>query len=193
MTCIVGLVDDSGVYLGADSVGADVSQYLTRTRKDSKVFYKRSEGSEVDNFLIGFTTSFRMGQLVQHSFIIPEPPVEQDKIFGYLCTKFVDALRKTLSDGGYMSVENKREEGGEFLVGFSGRLFCVGSDFQVAEHTEGYDAIGCGYAYALGSFFTTSGQDTKSARVLMALEAAAKFSAYVQGPFNILKLEGERK
>lgn len=63
MTCIVGLVHGDTVYMGADSAG--VSGLDLRLRKDSKVFLR-------GEFVMGFTTSFRMGQLLQHKFVPPQ-------------------------------------------------------------------------------------------------------------------------
>ncbi len=54
MTAIVGLVHNATVYIGGDSAG--VSGYSMTVRADSKVF-------TIGPYLMGFTTSFRMGQL----------------------------------------------------------------------------------------------------------------------------------
>ena len=57
MTCIVGLEHDGKVYMGGDSAavgGMDV--YPSRI---PKVF-------QAGRYLIGYTTSFRMGQLLQY-------------------------------------------------------------------------------------------------------------------------------
>src|SRR3546814_10742010 len=66
MTCIVGLVDDGKVYLGGDSAG--VAGWSLTVRKDPKVF-------RVGDCIIGFTSSFRMGPLLAHSF---QPPKWHD-------------------------------------------------------------------------------------------------------------------
>ena len=59
MTIIVGLVTKAGVLMGADSAG--VCGYELTIRKDKKIY-------QVDDFLFGYTTSFRMGQLLGYSF-----------------------------------------------------------------------------------------------------------------------------
>ena len=49
MTCIIGLIDNGKVYMGCDSAGvAGLDMY---GRADQKIF-------KVDNFIMGFTTSF---------------------------------------------------------------------------------------------------------------------------------------
>jgi len=89
MTCIVGFVDaKKNVYLGGDSAG--VSGLDVTIRKDPKVFKK-------DEMVIGYTSSFRMGQLLCFKLKIPKQPSKMDD-YEYLCTLFVDAVRKCLKD-----------------------------------------------------------------------------------------------
>ncbi len=177
MTCIVGLVDKKTIYMGGDSAG--VAGYDIQKRKDSKVFNN-------GEFLIGFTSSFRMGQLLRYSFVPPQPKEGQDT-FEYMVTDFIDGVRNCLKKGGYARIENNEDSGGTFLVGYKGRLFEIQSDFQVAETIQPYVAVGCGDAYALGSFYSTEEMPAQD-RVQKALETAEMFSAGVCSPFNILQL-----
>ncbi len=179
MTCIIGLIEGSKVYMGADSAG--VSWYDLRIRADQKVFRNGP-------FLMGFTSSFRMGQLLHYSFSPPTPRVGQD-IYEFLATDWIDGVRSCLQQGGYMRKENNVEEGGTFLVGYQGRLFAVYSDFQVAESVKPYESIGCGSGYALGAMYATEGLPPEE-RIRKALEAAEQFSAGVRGPF-VVKSIGE--
>lgn len=163
--------------MGGDSAG--VSGLDIRTRKDPKVFVK-------GDFIFGFCGSFRMGQLLRHSFTAPARN-EGQSVDDYMAGPWIDAVRKCLKDGGYTTVENNTESGGTFLVGYSGRLFCVESDFQVGECAEPYDSLGCGYKYALGTLHALSDAATKDPKRLIrkALETAAHFSAGVRAPFVI--------
>lgn len=173
MTCIVGLVDKGKVWIGADSVG--VRGWSRTIRKDPKLF-KNGE------FLIGFTSSFRMGQILRFKF---RPPARLDKIgdYEYLCTAWIDAVRASLKDGGYSHIDKNREEGGSFLLGYRGKLYSVDNDFQVGEPAHGYDAVGCGDDAALGALFATRGPPRQ--RVLTALKAAEHLSIGVAGPFIV--------
>lgn len=172
MTAIVGLVHDGKVHLGGDSAG--VSGYSLTVRADSKVF---TNGP----YVMGFTSSFRMGQLLRHAFKAPEPDGDLE---AFMTTTFVDGVREALKAGGWLSKENDREEGGIFLVGVAGRLFRVDADFQVGEAADGYAAAGCGQDLAVGALFATAGSRMAPERRLkVALEAAVRFSAGVRGPF----------
>lgn len=57
MTRVVGLVRQGRVYMGVDS--AAVQGWTRRASQVSKVFRRGP-------FLIGYTTSFRMGQFLEH-------------------------------------------------------------------------------------------------------------------------------
>ncbi|WP_431977592.1 hypothetical protein [Micromonospora haikouensis] len=175
MTAIVGLVHHGAVHIGGDSAGVGPG-WSSTVRADAKVFRNGP-------YLMGFTDSFRMGQLLRYALDAPKPPARD--LDRHMATTFVDAVRKTLVDGGWMSRSDGRESGGTFLVGVAGRLFQVCGDFQVAEPADGYAAVGCGYDIALGALYATAGQPP-ARRVRAALEAAAHFSAGVRGPFVLL-------
>ena len=121
MTCIVGLVHEGVVYIGGDSAG--VGGMSLTVRADEKVFQN-------GDFLMGFTTSFRMGQLLRYSLKPPRTHPDDD-IHQYMVVDFVNAVRGCLKAGGYASKEHEVESGGTFLVGYAGHLFTVDSDYQV--------------------------------------------------------------
>ena len=183
MTCIVGLIDNNKVYIGGDSCGAD-SNGDRSTRKDTKVF-------KVGEFTVGYTSSFRMGQLLRFKFKLPKPPRDNKKLYEYMVVKFVEELRKTFKKGGYGNINKEgRDEGGTFLVGIRYRLFTIFDDYQVAEKTDGFDSVGCGYPYALGSLESTRGNKPLH-RILTALNVAAKFHGAVKGPFRVITPDGK--
>jgi len=180
MTCIVGLVSKDGVYIGGDSAG--VYDTVVERRTDVKVFRRA-------DFVIGFTSSFRMGQLLRFKLNAPPQHADTDT-YEYMVTDFIDAVRDCLKDGGYARKSEEAETGGTFLVGYKGRLFEVDEDYQVAEHIAGYTAVGCGARFALGALYALKHITTMGARemVKVALEAAAEMSTGVRAPFSIEKV-----
>lgn len=187
MTCIVGIEyqEDDGtrrIILGGDSAG--VGGWVRTHRADPKVF-------PVGAYLVGFTTSFRMGQLI-HYAALPDPPVGADveALDRFMATEFINAIRTVLKDGGWAQKEKEREDGGSFLVGVQGRtLYRVDADFQVGRSLDGYHAIGSGDEIALGALHATRDLPPGQ-RVRLALEAAAHHSTGVHGPFTVIT--GER-
>lgn len=174
MTCIVGIAEQGKVYIGGDSAG--VAGYAITIRADEKVF-------QAGRFLIGFTSSFRMGQLLRYNFHAPEQPEGMDA-FQYMVTMVVENLRECLKTGGYARREFDQEQGGCFLIGYAGRLFMVDSDYQVAESLCSYMAAGCGQDVALGALYATQGQAPRQ-RIEVALAAAETFIAGVRRPFVV--------
>jgi len=180
MTCIVGLEGDDGiVYIGGDSAG--VSDYSIQTRADEKVFIN-------DEFIMGFTSSFRMGQLLRYAFDPPEHSSKKDDM-EYLVVDVIDGVRELFKEHGYLGKESGRDEGGTFLMGYKGKLYVIDDDFQVGRTTDGFMAVGCGQDLALGALHATEklGLDPHT-RITLALDAACRFSAGVQGPYTFLKL-----
>ena len=174
MTCIVGVVEGDKVFIGGDSAG--VSGWDMTVRADQKVFRNGP-------MVFGFTSSLRMGQILRYALSIPEhdPCVSLDK---YMVTTFIDAVRECLKAKGFAKKTNEQEEGGIFLVGYKGRLFKIEADYQVGITSRGYEAAGCGQAYALGVLYATPKLKAR-ARVALALKAAEDGSAGVRAPFHI--------
>lgn len=180
MTCIVGLVDKGDVYIGGDSAG--VAGLSLSIRADEKVF---GNGP----FIMGFTTSFRMGQLLRYKLSPPAQTVHQNDM-EYMVTSFIDACRTCFSQNGFG--DKDASVGGNFLVGYHGKLYNIEGDYQVGVPKAPFDAVGCGSDLALGAMYASEGM-TPEKRINLALAAASTFSAGVAPPFTILKLESDTK
>ena len=179
MTCIVGLIDGKKVWMGGDSAGVDPDALSIATCKMPKVF-------KVGKFVIGFSVSFRMGQLLQYKLKPPKHPPDMDT-YEYMVKHFVEAVRRCFGDGGLgNNGDDNNSSGGNFLVGYQGRLFLVLADYTVFESSEPYAATGCGGEYAVGALHGASGRSTPEARILKALKAAEHHSAGVRGPFTVV-------
>ena len=166
------------VYIGGDSAG--VGGYDYDIREDKKVFKK-------GEIVFGFTSSFRMGQLLQYSLTIPEQhPNKSD--FDYLCTDFMDAVIKCFKDNGYAKTKENEVSGGVFLLGYHGQLYTIYSDFQVSKTILPFASCGCGESYALGALAAMSHNMKPEAKITKALEIAVSFSAGVKPPFHIVKV-----
>ena len=155
--------------------------YSLTVRRDAKVF---TNGP----YLFGFTSSFRMGQLLRYAFDPPHPPAGAD-LEGFMATAWIDALRDALKVGGFARSDGGEERGGNFLVGVNGRLFEIEGDYQVGEPVDGYAACGCGAEVALGALHATSRFEMAADdRAMTALRAAERHSAGVRGPFTLLAI-----
>jgi ATP-dependent protease HslVU (ClpYQ) peptidase subunit len=174
MTCIIALSTKGRMYMGCDS--ASPSGWDMRLTANKKVF-------KVGPFLIGYTSSFRMGQILQYhlSVRLQEDSEDEDR---FMVTAFIPAVRECLKEHGYSKIDNNREAGGEFLVGYRGKIFHIFSDFQVGQSLDDIDACGCGFAYALGAMKVIDDKLPED-RIRKALNITAYFSNGVSAPFHV--------
>jgi ATP-dependent protease HslVU (ClpYQ) peptidase subunit len=177
MSCVIGLAQRRRVYIGADS-GAVGSRFI-RTTNLPKVFRRGP-------FLIGYVGSFRMGQVLEHYLDVPAQAPDEGEMT-YMVTRFIDAVRDLLRAKGVMSIDHHKETGGQFLVGYRGRLYSVNSDFHVGDMADGFDAIGSGAVVALGALMALEGLAPRE-RITRALEIAAYYIVDVYPPFRVLSL-----
>jgi ATP-dependent protease HslVU (ClpYQ) peptidase subunit len=174
MTCVVGLAQKGRVWIGVDS--ASVQGWTRRTTNLRKVFRSGP-------FLIGYTTSFRMGQILEHHLAVPHQEEDQDNR-SFMVTKFVECVRALLREKGFSKVESNSESGGQFLVGYRGTLYSIQSDYQVGEMSEGLDSVGSGSEFALGAMKALE-KLSPTRRIRRALEISAHFNMGVCAPFYI--------
>lgn len=177
MTCIVGIADGETVWIGGDSCGVGSGHIVTRS--DPKVFRSGP-------FIMGYSTSFRMGQVLQHALRVPPHDDALDD-HAFMVTTFIDAVRTCFRSAGFLESKDGRDMGGSFLVGYRGWLYNIDSDYQVGISAEQVDAIGNGFHFALGSLFETAALCPRD-RIARALLAAEHLSPEVRGPFTVLSL-----
>jgi len=184
MTCIVGLELEGKVYIGGDSAGA--SGWEVRAVNTPKVFIN-------GEFLIGYTSSFRMGQILQHIWEPPQHAAGRSDM-KYMVADVAESIREVLKKNGFSKVDNNVEEGGFFLCGYRGKLYCIEDSYQVISHEDRFDAIGCGRDYALGVLWQHPAlkyHKDPTKLMLASLQTAAHFSGGVMGPFKILSIGEE--
>ena len=185
MTCIVGLKQNGHVYIGGDSVG--VAGYMKSARRDEKVFRNK-------NFIMGFTSSFRMGQLIRYSFDPPKQTKKSKKNSNdmkYMVTTFVDSLRDTLKKGGYAKKLHDVETTGHFLVGYRGEIYHIESDYQVGIEYDNWCATGAGEEVALGSLYSTHETGMSPVeRISTAMASATHHTNVVMPPYVIVGDDG---
>lgn len=187
MTCIIGYISDyknsegyNKIFMGGDSCGSN--SYDITIRKNKKVFIK-------NNMIFGFTSSYRMGQIIQYCFNIPYHEKDLNN-YEYLCSIFIKELIKCFKDNGFLEKnENGRYNGGTFLLGYKGCLYQIQDDFNIAELTLNYHACGSGEDYAMGALNILNKKKLNpKEKIKNALTTAEKFSRLVSSPFDIIYL-----
>lgn len=186
MTCIIGIEHKGKVYVGGDSASVANSNLTIDAVTTPKVFVR-------DGYIMGYTTSWRMGQILHHCGRLPKPPCKPtiEELDAFMVKKFISRVRKIFEKEGFVLDREEIEHGsGAFLVGVHGRLYTVHTDWQCVHQIRGWDAIGCGEQFALGSLYATYAcKDWKiETRIREALKAAAYYSAGVIEPFLVRAL-----
>lgn len=181
MTCIAAYKDINGdIYIGGDSIG--VLDYTYLTVKEPKIFRRK-------NMVFGFTSSFRMGQILQYDFEIPPHHLDM-KTNEYLINVFIPKLINKFEESKFSKIEDNQTIGGQFLIGYDKKIFLISPDFSVLEIQTNYNACGCGEDFAKAAFWMMEKKKIKpNDKVITALECAAEHSL-VKPPFHILKLPG---
>ncbi len=181
MTCVIGLVHRKRIYMGADSAAS--GNRFIRTTNLPKVFRNGP-------CLIGYCGSFRMGQVLQHCLEVPkQPPGEAAET--YMVTRFIDAVRVAFKTKGVSAIEQNKEKGGHFMVGYRGHLYSINSDFHVGDMLDGFDCIGSGAPVALGAMKALEDQPPRE-RIQRALEITSYFISDVAPPFHIATMPAGR-
>jgi ATP-dependent protease HslVU (ClpYQ) peptidase subunit len=176
MTCIIGLEDKSGIYIAADKISSN--GYITRDTSIQKVFRK-------NEYVIAYTSSFRMGQLLQH---VIELPLSPDAVtIEFMVRTFIESIRKGFKEYGYSKIDSNQEEGGRFIVGVKNSLFHIYDDYQVAQYIDGFTADGSGQYFALASMEALKNIEPEE-RIRKSVQIAAKLCATVSPECEIIKV-----
>ncbi len=191
MTCIAGIALRGRVFIGADSLGSGngVKQaYITPKLALLDVFEKRDLSLTKIHLGIGYTTSYRMGDLLRYNFT--PPPIEHDEDENkYLVTDFIPELIKCFDDHSFARTKEGSKSGGNFLVGIRKRLFHVQEDFSVLEPTCGYTAVGSGQEFALGALYAyRRTMDDPEKAIVGSIRAASEFCTTVGGTVDCIKI-----
>lgn len=172
MTCCAGVEHEGRVWLAGDSAATDDRTSIQSLRAEPKVWV-------AGEFVFGYASSFRFGELVKHVFKAPKLP--RAGLERYMTRDFVPALRECFKVDMDLQDGDKHPDV-ELLIGVRGRLFEMYEDFQVGRPREGYSAIGSGAAVALGALHSVGSLPARN-RLRAALAAAAAHNAYVRPPF----------
>jgi len=177
MTCIVGVESDPGAILAGDS--ACVGNHHTRKSRNSKVL--KFDGIEL---ALGYTTSFRMGQILEHHLCPPDINSESERF--YAIDVLLPKIRHVLESKGFTKIKNNRKEGGMFLLAVKNKIFKVQKDFSVIRFDQPFFALGTGAREAYGAMAAMK-EDNPVKLAQRAVKAAAEFNTSVELPVTVCR------
>ncbi len=182
MTCIVAIKDGKTLYFGADSKAGSPTTGEGYSATTPKVFRK-------GEYMVGYTISFRAGQVLHHDVDWPAPPADlpADQLESFMVREVVPRLRNALRDAGALKTSEGVDQGAHFVIGLRGQLFSVGLDFSATGLVDDYMAIGSGRHHAYGALHALAGlQMAPEERIQRALAAAAQYTMNVGAPFLLI-------
>jgi ATP-dependent protease HslVU (ClpYQ) peptidase subunit len=169
MTVIVGIANDTNVYIGGDRGVSDNDIILSMSRP--KI-------SQRGGWIFGYAGTLGTGQLIE--FITLPKVAKGEDPYKVLRLDIVEELKKAYDIYG----RDIEDNGTDWLIGYSNRLFEISSgDWGVLEVSQ--SAIGTGSTFALGSLHTSQNwRDTKK-RITKAIESSIQYSPTCAGPIDI--------
>ena len=177
MTCVVAKVEDGKIFMVADKCGSDGYTKILVDRP--KVFIN-------GGFIIGYTTSFRMGQLLEFTWSPPEQLSSQsDEVFIYKVV--VESIKNTLKSDGFATDTS----GGSFLFGYKGVLYEMQPDYAIFK-IPSYSAVGCGSEEAKAVMYTLDQigyEGSMEECLVLAVKASSVSKAGVSSEYDYLVLD----
>lgn len=182
MTCVVGLVHEGKVFMGADAAINSADSWLQPQSMRPKIW---KDG----RILLGVGGKQRISQLMQQ---FRAPAITGDA-FDYLQNEYIPKLISYLDAA--RVIKNNEDDGmicmdATILIGFLGRQFKIDSSFAITEYPD-YAAIGANAEVALGVLWVFRMHETASIPtdvIEYALTAVHHHCASVRRPFTILEI-----
>lgn len=187
MTCIVALKDGDKCFIGGDSRGS--SGHTGSLYKRPKVF----KSFDCREILFGYTTSFRMGQILEFSEgLFDELSLTNGIDFKYMVKSFIPNIQDRFNSEGFETSVNGEKTGGNFIICVNDKIYNIQNDYSILEPSLNFTSCGCGEDFANASLFSTVGSKmTPIERIHLALKAASYFSEGVRGPFTIINTKDD--
>ena len=190
MTCIVWVVANRKVFIWWDTQGTD-NDYSKDIRKDVKVFKN-------GDFVIWFSGSYRVGQILRYCLDFTMEPTESGKIekdfMWYMCCDFVTHIRDSLEKNFYSDTKkDKKVWEMSILIWYKDKLVQICEDFQVSECVNPFDSVWCWKEFAKWILFEkmmnwklTWWDDSIWLQVKQTIEYVSKLSAWVWWNITLL-------
>lgn len=176
MTCVIALVKHDRIHMMGDKMSS--GEGLKNITKRPKVFKK-------EGFIVGYSGSFRIGQLLEFTWNPPKILVGTD-FDTFMYKTVVDSLKECMVADGSSS----ETEGESLLLGYQGVLYELQEDYSLFE-LENYGAVGCGWLSALSALnaLDMAGcEHSARERLQIALSTSAKLVPGVSSEYDYITL-----
>ena len=171
MTTIIGVEDEEGCTLLADSLTTDSEGRIYNHPSVTKIH-------ERGDFILGGSGEASPCDIAQHVWIPPMVTARDKKdLQHFMIVKAMPSLRQCLVKNGYNFDEPSKDGMRfQFLIAVGGVIFDVDQDLVVSRNVPGHYSVGSGSSYALGALCV-------GADIYEAMDAAAKLTVYTAPPY----------
>lgn len=142
---------------------------------------------------MGGVGTARASQIIQYADIIDKN--EFSPTTEYIITSLVPIIATTLKANGIVIDPTPESEltgitiPNAFIFAYGNKAWLIWHDLSVQEITEDYLAIGSGSEVAKGALFATQDGKNPFERIVLAIQAAAETTLYVDEDVNLLVTE----
>ena len=155
MTCIIAHTDGVSSFIAGDKLG---SNGFTKTvQTEPKVFEKEFIKLHDDGLTrtkevmaLGYTTSFRMGQLLNYNLNLPEQDASQT-FSQYLVIKVIPIILQMFKEEWGARDASQDVGGGQFIILHNHTIYEVQEDFSVLQPKTRITAVGSGTYHAIAA------------------------------------------
>jgi ATP-dependent protease HslVU (ClpYQ) peptidase subunit len=174
MTTIIGIQEDNGCILAADS----------RTTAGGRPYSHPivTKISKRGKWLVAGAGDVQPCDVIQHVWKPPAIPANIKDVYHFMITTVIPNMRECLRDNGFVHDEKTDEYEFLFLMAVNGTIYEVDDTYSVFLRDDGIYGLGSGSSYAIGAL--ASGANWKK-----AMQIAAKNDVYTAPPFVVHKQE----
>ena len=156
MTCIIAHTNGTSSFIAGDKLGSNgfTKAVQTEPKVFEKEFIKINDDAGLTRtkeiMALGYTTSFRMGQLLNYNLTLPEQ-VEGETFSQYLVLKVIPIIRQMFKDEWGARDASQDVGGGQFIILHNHTIYEVQEDFSVLQPKTQITAVGSGTYHAIAS------------------------------------------
>lgn len=196
MTCIIAHTNGTTSFIAGDKLGSN--GFTKAIQTEPKVFEKEFIKLHEDGLTrtkevmaLGYTTSFRMGQLLTYNLVLPEQ-APNETFPQYLVLKVIPLIRKMFKDEWGSRDASQDVGGGQFIILHNHTIYEVQEDFAVLQPKTSITAVGSGTYHAIASMeaYSEVEKETKvplHERVESIFKIVSGNVTSVSAEFDILK------
>ncbi|HBN4943549.1 TPA: hypothetical protein L2Y74_001326 [Escherichia coli] len=156
MTCIIAHTDGVTSFIAGDKLGSNgfTKSVQTEPKVFEKEFIKINDDAGLTRtkeiMAIGYTTSFRMGQLLTYSLNLPQQDANET-FPQYLVLKVIPIIRQMFKEEWGSRDPSQEVGGGQFIILHNHTIYEVQEDFSVLQPKTRITAVGSGTYHAIAA------------------------------------------